>query len=132
MPQQDFDFATSFVKDATFTDGLRDFLEYRDLGIAQATGGKFRAHVLRVKKDGDTSTLHTTGLHRHYLDFQMIFILKGWIKFTYEDNGTFTFGPGDCCLQPPGILHNELECSDDLELLEITSPAKYETEAVQA
>ena len=41
-----------------------------------------------------------------------------------------TFGPGDCCLQPPSILHNELECSDDLELIEITSPANYPTEAV--
>ena len=129
MSQQAFDFVTSFEKEASYTDGLRDFLEYRDLGIAKATGDQFRAHVLRVKQDGDTSTLHTTGLHRHHLDFQMIYILKGWIKFTYEDQGAFTFGPGDCCLQPPGILHNELECSEDLELLEITSPAKYETEA---
>ena len=40
------------------------------------------------------------------------------------------FGPGDCCLQPPAILHNELECSEDLELLEVTSPAHYETQAV--
>ena len=52
------------------------------------------------------------------------------IKFTYEGHGEHTFGPGDCCLQPPGIVHNELECSDDLELLEITSPASYETVAL--
>ena len=41
-----------------------------------------------------------------------------------------TFCPGDCCVQPPEIVHNELKCSDDLELLEITSPAKYKTAAI--
>jgi len=98
------------------------------LGLREATGGRFRAHVLRVKRGADHSTLHTTGLHRHHLDFQMIFILKGWIRFTYEGQGEKTFGPGDCCVQPPGIVHNELDCSDDLELLEITSPADFRTE----
>lgn len=132
MAETDYAFSTSFAKDAAFKDGLRSFLEYRDLGVADATGGAFRAHVLRVKKGGDTSELHTTGLHTHKLDFQMIYILKGWIRFTYEGKGTFTFGPGDCCHQPPGIVHNELECSDDLELLEITSPARYETVPVSA
>ena len=68
----------------------------------------------------------------------MIYILKGWIKFIYEipdKNGKLrkeehTFCPGDCCVQPPEIVHNELKCSDDLELLEITSPAKYKTAAI--
>lgn len=130
MSDKDFSFSTSYAKDAVYNTGLRDFLEYRDLGISEATDGNFRAHVIRVKKGGDTGDLHTTGLHTHALDFQMIYILKGWIKFTYEGHGERTFGPGDCCHQPPGIVHNELECSDDLELLEITSPAKYETAAL--
>jgi hypothetical protein len=30
-------------------------------------------------------------------------------------------------LQPAGIVHNELDCSDDLEVLEIYSPAIHET-----
>lgn len=124
-------FSVSMAKQATFQSGLRPFLEYRDLGIKDATHGKFKAHVIRVKKGGDHSLLHTTGLHQHKLDFQMIYILKGWIKFTYEGHGEHTFGPGDCCLQPPGIVHNELDCSDDLELLEITSPGEFETAALK-
>jgi len=124
------DFSVSLAKDAKFEAGLRAFLEYRDLGIKQATKGQFRAHVIRVKKGEDHGSLHTTGLHQHLLDFQMIYILKGWIKFTYEGHGEHTFGPGDCCLQPPGIVHNELDCSDDLELLEITSPGDYVTSAL--
>ncbi|VFU08104.1 protein of unknown function [Methylocella tundrae] len=31
-------------------DGLRDFFEYRDLGIADATNGKVIAHLVRAKK----------------------------------------------------------------------------------
>ncbi len=124
-------FSVSLLKDAQFEAGLRPFLEYRDLGIKNATHGQFRAHVIRVKKGVDHDALHSTGLHQHHLNFQMIYILKGWIKFTYAGQGEHTFGPGDCCLQPPAITHNELDCSDDLELLEITSPAAYETEALK-
>ena len=32
--------------------------------------------------------------------------------------GELTFGKGDCILQPP-FVHSELDCSDDLEVLEI-------------
>ncbi len=123
-------FSVSMAKEAKFEAGLRGFLEYRDLGIKDATHGQFKAHVIRVKKGEDHSALHTTGLHCHGLNFQMIYILKGWIKFTYEGHGEHIFGPGDCCLQPPGIAHNELDCSDDLELLEITSPGEFETVAL--
>lgn len=123
-------FSTSFAKDGAFQNGMRDFLEYRDLGVADASNGQFHAHIVRVKKNSDVGDLHTTGLHQHHLNFQMIFIVKGWIKFTYENEGEFTFGPGDCCMQPAGIVHNELDCSEDLELLEITSPAKFKTSKV--
>lgn len=123
-------FSVSLAKDARYEEGLRSFLEYRDLGIKDATHGRFKAHVLRMKKGADHGMLHTTGLHQHHLDFQMIYILKGWIRFTYAGHGERIFGPGDCCLQPPGIIHNELDCSDDLELLEITSPADYPTKAL--
>ncbi|MFI5327849.1 MAG: cupin domain-containing protein, partial [Candidatus Rokuibacteriota bacterium] len=75
--------------------------------------------------------LHTTGLHKHECDFQMFYVLKGTIKFVYEGQGERTFGPGDCVLQPAGIVHNELECTDDLEILEIYSPAVHPTVAVE-
>ena len=117
--------STSFCKDASWQPGLRSFFEYRDLGIAQATGGTFNAHVIRVRKP--VQAFPKTGSHFHKLNFQMIYILKGWIRFTYKDQGEFTFGPGDCCLQPPEIIHDETDCSEDLELLELTSPAAFET-----
>jgi quercetin dioxygenase-like cupin family protein len=121
-------FSANLAKDAVYRSGLRSYMEYRDLGIDRATHGQFRAHVIRVKAEAaGNHDLRTTGLHRHLCDFQMVYILKGWIKFFYEGQGEITFHPGDCVLQPPGILHNELECSDDLEVLEVYSPAVHET-----
>jgi mannose-6-phosphate isomerase-like protein (cupin superfamily) len=126
-------FSASLAKDAVYKTGLRSFMEYRDLGIERATHGQFRAHVIRIKAEaaGDHA-LHTTGLHRHLCDFQMFYVLKGWIKFVYEGEGEFTFHAGDCVLQPAGIVHNELDCSDDVELLEIYSPAVHKTVTVEA
>jgi mannose-6-phosphate isomerase-like protein (cupin superfamily) len=123
-------FSASLAKDAVYKTGLRSFMEYRDLGVEKATHGQFRAHVIRIKQGSDGHELHTTGLHRHLCDFQMFYVLKGWIRFMYEGHGEHTFGPGDCCLQPPGIVHNELDCSDDLEILEIYSPAVHPTVVV--
>jgi mannose-6-phosphate isomerase-like protein (cupin superfamily) len=121
-------FSASLAKDAVYKTGLRSFMEYRDLGVANATHGQFRAHVIRIKKDGPGAhDLHTTGLHAHQCDFQMFYILKGWMRFVYEGQGEHTFREGDCVVQPAGIVHNELECSDDVEVLEIYSPAVHET-----
>jgi mannose-6-phosphate isomerase-like protein (cupin superfamily) len=130
-PEQQF--SASLASDAVYKTGLRSFMEYRDLGIEGATHGQFRAHVIRIKKEAAGShELHTTGLHRHLCDFQMFYVLKGWIKFVYEGHGERTFQAGDCVLQPPGIVHNELDCSDDLEVLEIYSPAVHPTVVVDA
>ena len=125
-------FSASLARDAVWKSGLRSFMEYRDLGVEKATHGDFRAHVIRIRKDGPGAhDLHTTGLHAHKCDFQMFFILKGWMRFVYEGQGEQTFHAGDCVLQPAGIVHNELECSDDVEVLEIYSPAVHETVVVE-
>ena len=65
--------------------------------------------------------------HFHKVDFQMVFILRGKVKFEYKGHGEFTLYPGDTVYQPKEIHHREIEHSDDLELIEITSPAQFET-----
>jgi len=57
----------------------------------------------------------------------MVYILKGWVRFEYEDAGEVELRPGDCVVQPPRVKHREIAHSDDLELIEITSPAEFET-----
>ena len=118
----------SVAENASYKDGLRDFLEYRDLGISEASNGDYKAHILRVKKNfkGDQE-MHTTGFHKHMVDFQMYYVLNGWVKFIYDGEGELTFKKGDCVMAPGAIKHNELSCSDDFEALEILSPAKHDT-----
>ena len=120
-------FSVSRAEGAVYKTGLRTFMEYRDLGIANATHGQFRAHVVRIKKDGPGAhDLHTTGLHQHQCDFQMFYVLKGWIKGEY-DGQVVTMHAGAAWLQPPRIKHTVLDYSDDCELLEIITPADFKT-----
>lgn len=106
--------------------GLRSFFEYRDLGIGEATDGRFHAQVIRARE----ACTGGTGCHRHTLDFQMVYVLKGWVDFWYEGLGEVHMEAGACAHQPPEIPHELLRCSDDCELLEITSPAEFETHDV--
>jgi quercetin dioxygenase-like cupin family protein len=111
------------AKDAVFDQGLRAFFAYRDLGVAAASGGQIGAHVIRaVPGEGPKPEWHT-----HALEFQMVYVLRGWVEFEYEDIGAVRLEPGASVYQPPGIRHREVAHSDDLELLEITSPAEFET-----
>ena len=128
MSDQPQRFNASLAKDAIFEKGLRSCFEYRDLGIDDATHGQFHAAVSRVQAGakGDQE-IRTTGMHRHLCDFQMFYVLKGWVKMYYEGQGEVTLYEGDNCLQPAGIEHNEIQCSADFECLEIYSPAVHET-----
>ncbi len=117
-------FSVSHLEGASFEDGgLRSFFEYRDLGIKDSTGGKVGAQVIRAAA-GKTASGET---HRHQLDFQMVYVLKGWVRFWYEGQGEVLLKPGSCVHQPPGIVHREIAHSDDLELIEITLPADFAT-----
>ena len=109
--------------DATFDTGLRPFFAYRDLGIPAATGGAFGANVIRAVPGQHAEPKW----HTHELGFQFVYILKGWVRFEYEDVGEVLLQVGDSVLQPPRIRHRELSHSDDLELLEVTSPAEFVT-----
>jgi quercetin dioxygenase-like cupin family protein len=86
------------------------------------------AHIIRVKPGAHAGF----GWHKHELDFQMYYVLKGWVKFNYEGVGEVLAEAGSCVHQPPGIRHAEIAHSDDLELIEITLPAEFETVEVDA
>ena len=63
------------------SDGLRDFFLYRDLGIADATGGRVIAQLVKANEAPEKGT----GWHRHQADFHIVLMLKGWAKFMCED-----------------------------------------------
>ncbi len=124
IPSPPEGFSISRARDGGFKGGgLRRKFEYRDLAIGEATGGRFRAHVIRAGGAGEQLAVE----HWHALDFQLVYILKGWIAFDYEGVGEVRLEAGDCVHQPPGIRHAVLGHSQDLELLEVTSPAEFAT-----
>jgi mannose-6-phosphate isomerase-like protein (cupin superfamily) len=122
-------FTIAHADDGKFVgQGLRAFFEYRGLGIAEATGGKFGAHVIRA-----VPGMESPGAwHSHELDFQMVYVTRGWVVFDYEGQGEQVLRQGSCVLQPPGIRHREVRHSDDMELIEITSPAQFATHDAEA
>jgi len=118
-------FTVSHHREEDFDQGLRSYAKYRDLGLAPATGGMVQAHVIRFIPPFQPEEVSTP--HYHDVDFQMIYVLKGWIKSEFEGEGVHTFHAGSCWIQPPRIKHTVLGYSDDCEVLEIVLPADFET-----
>jgi hypothetical protein len=118
--------AISHHRDEDFkADGLRAYAKYRDLGIADATGGLARAHVIRLI--GPCNPEEVSKLHFHDVDFQMVYVLKGWVKTYMEGQGENLMKEGSSWTQPPRIRHLIMDYSDDVELLEVILPADFET-----
>jgi len=118
-------FTVSHHRDADFASGLRAYAKYRDLGIAAATGCMVQAHVIRFVPPFEPQEASTP--HYHEVDFQMVYVLKGWYKTEFEGEGIHTFEAGSCWIQPPRIRHAVRGYSDDCELLEIVLPASFGT-----
>ena len=114
--------------DATWNrEGLRDDAEYRDLGLAEATGGRLGAKHIRALKPLPAPT----GWHWHDMTAHYVFVLRGSLTFRFAGvDGEVTLHAGDGLSQPAGVPHNVIARSDDLEVLEINEPAEYGTWAL--
>ena len=118
--------AVSHYRDEDFkADGLRAYAHYRDLGIAAASNGLAQAHVIRLI--GPCNPQEVSKLHFHDVDFQMVYVLKGWVKTYMEGQGETLMEQGSSWTQPPKIKHMILDYSDDVELLEVILPAEFKT-----
>jgi mannose-6-phosphate isomerase-like protein (cupin superfamily) len=106
-------------------DGLRTYAKYRDLGIADATHGLARAHVIRLI--GPCNPDEVSKLHFHDVEFQMVYVLKGWVKTYMDGIGETLYKENACWTQPPKIRHLIMDYSDDVELLEVILPADFKT-----
>ncbi len=111
--------------DASFTrDGPRADVEYRDLGLAHASGGRIGAKHIRAI----APFARETGWHWHDMEGHFVFVLKGWITFHFAGVAApVTVEAGGCLSQPAGVAHNVVARSDDLELIEINLPADFGT-----
>jgi len=118
--------AISHHRDEDFkADGLRAYAHYRDLGVAEASRGLAQAHVIRLI--GPCNPAEVSKLHFHDVEFQMVYVLKGWVKTYMEGQGETLMKQGSAWTQPPRLKHLILDYSDDVELLEVILPAEFKT-----
>ncbi|HVL74055.1 MAG TPA: cupin domain-containing protein [Beijerinckiaceae bacterium] len=114
----------AYAEDGFTRDGPRADVEYRDLGLSAATGGRIGAKHIRAFRPFPGET----GWHWHDMTGHFVYVLKGWISFRYEGvEETVTVRAGGCLSQPGGVAHNVVARSDDLELIEINLPATFGT-----
>ncbi len=130
LKRDNWSFSHHKGQDASWTPGLREIFEYRDLGFKDSTNGDYVAHVIR--HNGKKVTDEVQQWHIHECDFQFVYVLNGWAEFEYEGQGVRRIEKGDCINQRPMIPHREIACSEDFEVLEIVSPANFVTKVVDA
>ena len=132
---------------------LRDNIEYFDIEIECASqkqvsdpssdvwavgrAGMLYRNILSSRLDGMMSAEHIwipkggpvpDNVHFHTICFQLIYCLTGWVRLVYEDQGApFVLNAGDFVTQPPEIRHRVLECSDNLQVIEIGVPSTHMT-----
>jgi mannose-6-phosphate isomerase-like protein (cupin superfamily) len=123
LPAQTFN--VSHLDEADFkSGGLRAYAAYRDLGVAAASGGLATAQVIRMTAPFNE---RFSQRHHHDVQFQLVYVLKGWFKTDFDGQGPQLMTAGACWTQPPGIRHTVLGWSEDCELLEVILPALHTT-----
>jgi quercetin dioxygenase-like cupin family protein len=121
--------AISHYQEEDFATGFRAYAKYRDLGVAEATDGRAQAHVIRLI--GPCDPKEVSKLHYHDAEFQLVYVLNGWVKTYMDGVGEQTMRPGSCWTQPPRIKHLIRDYSDNCELLEVILPAQFRTVEVK-
>ena len=115
--------AISKKETASYVKGRRTFFRYRDLGVADATGGRMRAQVM----EAITGMTEPTGWHVHHCEAQFVYVLKGWVELEFEDGTRERLATGDAVMIPGEMKHNEIATSDDVEILELSIPGPMGT-----
>jgi quercetin dioxygenase-like cupin family protein len=84
-----------------------------------------QAHVIRLIGPCDPKVVSLP--HYHGVQFQMVYMLKGWMVGEYEGQGKIRMEEGSCWIQPNGIRHTVLDYSHNCEMVEIILPANFDT-----
>jgi quercetin dioxygenase-like cupin family protein len=113
------------IATAAWGAGPRPFYDYRDLGLAAASGGLIAARHIRVRADAPAE--RHTGFHCHELALQWFYVLSGSITLEPRGGEPVTLRQGDSGFQPPWAWHDEYDLSDDYAVLEVTVPSEVNT-----
>ena len=102
--------------------GRRDWVQFLDYGVTDATDGRMRVQRARV-----TGQPEPTGWHFHVCEMQFVYLLGGGYTLQFEDGRTVRLERGDSILIPGGCKHSEIDISPDFDVLEISIPADMGT-----
>jgi quercetin dioxygenase-like cupin family protein len=106
----------------TWEPGAVSWLEYRNLELDQASGGKLGCqHVRRAGEPaGDDEAWQANDL-----DFQLLYVLRGSATLATEDGET-RLDAESAAVIPALVRHALTDLSDDFEAVEIAAPADYD------
>jgi quercetin dioxygenase-like cupin family protein/catechol 2,3-dioxygenase-like lactoylglutathione lyase family enzyme len=95
--------------------------EARETGIGAATGGVASVQVARAQGQ------RLESVTSHSSDILFDFVLSGSVTLTGEGQGAHALGEGDAFVIPPHLKTSLTAASRDLQLLEVSLPAAFET-----
>jgi hypothetical protein len=123
-------FMVMSTEDAPRVPGRRDWVEYRDYGVEDASGGLLSTHRLTVHPSEQRVDVKTTGWHYHDCDFQWTYLIEGWVDLELEDGTTARHEAGQVFFLPGGYGHNETAASETVDLIEIFMPPSPRTVSI--
>jgi quercetin dioxygenase-like cupin family protein len=122
-PDRDFEgqrFCRSEVKKAVWRPWRLPGFEARETGIGAATRGVASVQVARPTGPQGHVTSHTS-------DILFTFLLSGSMTLSAEGQGAHALSEGDAYVIPPNLKTAVSAASPDLQLLEVSLPASFET-----
>ena len=96
--------------------------EHRDTGINEATKQKASVNVIRV-----SDIAIEQGYTNHNTDILFTFVMEGTMQLSAKDYETYSLKQGDAYVIPPHLNYKMMQCSQDLELLEVALPGDFKT-----
>lgn len=123
-PHRDFGgqvFCRSEAKDATWKPWRLRGFESRDTGIGHATAGVASVCVVRCAGASDSEVTS------HASDILFTFVMAGSVTLHGEGQGAHGLTEGDAYVVPPHLKTSLTDISPDLQLLEVSLPAEFET-----
>ncbi|MFY9824104.1 MAG: cupin [Thermoanaerobaculia bacterium] len=132
-PDRDFGgqtFCRSEVENAVWAPWRLPGFEARETGIGAATAGVASVQVARPVGRGPRKV--TGQVTSHTADILFAFVLSGAMTLHGDGQGAHALSEGDAYVIPPHMKTALTDCSEDLQLLEVSLPAHFETRLHEA
>ena len=94
-------------------------------GIGEATGGVASVQVARANSGSNGGAAEQVTSHTG--DILFTFVMEGEVTLNGEEQGAHRLEAGDAYVIPPHTKTSLTDRSDDLELLEVALPARFDT-----